>query len=295
MKLVSFLGRDTDREAAPRLGVMSADLSVADVSAVLPSLTMGRLVGDAQALADLAKVLSSLPRLAHGTYRLCAPLRPNKNIICVGKNYRKHAIEFQSSGFDSSSGGQSIPEHPAVFTKPVTTIIADADPIPASADDTNSVDYEGELVVVIGKKGRAIAAERALDYVFGYTLLNDVTARVTQGLHKQWFLGKSLDGFGPLGPAIVTADEIPDPTKLRLRTKVNGELRQDASVADLIFDIPFLIACISKIMTLDPGDMIATGTPEGVGIGFSPPRYLRAGDRVEISVSEIGTLTNPVT
>lgn len=295
MKLVSFLARNTEGAEAPRLGVLAADLSVADVSAAQPSLTMARLLGDAQALANLAKAVPSLPRLAHGAYRLCAPLRPAKNIICVGKNYRKHAIEFQSSGFDSSSGGESVPEYPAVFTKPVTAIIGDGEPIPASADDTNSVDYEGELVVVIGKKGRAIAPARALDHVFGYTLLNDVTARVTQARHKQWFLGKSLDGFGPLGPAIVTADEIPDPTKLRLQTKVNGELRQDASVSDLIFDIPFLIACISKIMTLDPGDLIATGTPEGAGIGFSPPRYLRAGDRVEVSISEIGTLGNPVT
>ena len=131
--------------------------------------------------------------------------------------------------------------------------------------------------------------------MFGYTLANDVTARVVQSRHKQWFLGKSLDGFCPMGPAIVTADEVPDPTRLRLRTEVNGDLRQNASVADLIFDIPYLIASISRIMTLNPGDMIATGTPEGVGIGFKPPRYLKPGDRVDITVAEIGTLSNPVT
>ncbi|HEY9453129.1 MAG TPA: fumarylacetoacetate hydrolase family protein [Bradyrhizobium sp.] len=296
MKLVSFVKNGAAAGEPPRLGVLADDASIVDVASdpQLPS-TMVALFALPGLLPAIQRKLAALPRLRRAEVRLCAPVpHPAKNVICVGKNYRAHAKEFQSSGFDGSSGGETIPEYPAVFTKPSTTIIAGGEPIPASADETNSVDYEGELVVVIGKGGRAIPRERALDHVFGYTLANDVTSRITQARHKQWFLGKSADGFCPIGPAIVTADEVPDPARLRLRTTVNGEVRQDASAADLIFDIPYLIACISKIMTLDAGDLIATGTPEGVGIGFKPPRYLRTGDVVEITVEEIGTLSNPV-
>jgi len=296
MKFVTFTGKSTTGKDAHRLGVLAEDFSIIDVAANsrLPQ-TMAALFGRLEDVAAIERSLSSLPRLPADGQRLCAPVpHPAKNVICVGKNYRAHAAEFQSSGFDGSSGGETIPEYPAVFTKPSTAIIGDGEPIPASSDDTKSVDYEGELVVVIGRGGRAIQRERALEHVFGYTLANDVTSRIAQAQHKQWFLGKSLDGFCPMGPAIVTADEVADPTRLQLQTRVNGEIRQDASVADLIFDIPHLIATISKIMTLNAGDLIATGTPVGVGIGFKPPRYLQPGDRVDITVREIGTLSNPV-
>lgn len=296
MKLVSFRERGS-ASAVPRLGVLGEHGVVREITADsgLPS-TMAAAIGNPERLRRVEDKLNSLSQRSAQDIVLCAPVpQPQKNVICVGKNYRAHALEFQSSGFDASSGGQVVPEYPAVFSKPYTTIIASGEPIPASSDETNSVDYEGELVVVIGRGGRGIPRERALDHVFGYTLANDVTARVVQSRHKQWFLGKSLDGFCPMGPSIVTADEVPDPTRLRLRTEVNGDLRQNASVADLIFDIPYLIASISRIMTLSPGDMIATGTPEGVGIGFKPPRYLKPGDRVDITVAEIGTLSNPVT
>ncbi|MFG1361396.1 fumarylacetoacetate hydrolase family protein [Xanthobacter pseudotagetidis] len=217
-----------------------------------------------------------------------------RNIICVGKNYRAHAAEFEASGFDSSSQSEVVPQFPVFFTKGSNTVIADGAPIPASSDTTNSVDYEGELCVVVGRKGRNIAPGQALDHVFGYTLINDVTSRVLQGQHKQWFLGKNLDGFCPMGPALVTRDEIPDVEALRLTTHVNGELRQSAALSDLLFDIPTLIATLSAQITLEPGDIIATGTPQGVGIGFKPPRYLRPGDTVTIRVDGIGTLSNPV-
>ena len=164
----------------------------------------------------------------------------------------------------------------------------------ASNDYTNSTDYEGELTVVIGTGGRNISREDAYKHVYGYTIANDVTARTLQYTHRQWFLGKSLDGYCPMGPCIVTADEIEDVTQLRLTTTVNGELRQDAFVSQLIFDIPALIETVSRVMTLEPGDLIATGTCAGVGIGFDPPRYLKPGDVVAVTIEPIGTLSNAV-
>ena len=223
-----------------------------------------------------------------------APIpRPARNVFCVGKNYHEHAQEFASSGFDATAK-EVVPEAPVVFTKPSTAVIGPGAPIPAHLDPTESVDYEGELAVVIGRGGRGITKADALDHVFGYTIVNDVTARTLQHKHRQWFIGKGLDGFCPMGPAIVTADEVPDPTRLHLRTFVNGEKRQDAPVASLIFDIPTLIETLSMGMTLEPGDVIATGTPVGVGLGFKPPKFLKKGDVVRIEVDGIGALENPV-
>jgi 2-keto-4-pentenoate hydratase/2-oxohepta-3-ene-1,7-dioic acid hydratase in catechol pathway len=235
-------------------------------------------------------------RFALSDIELEAPIpRPERNVFCVGKNYREHATEFASSGFDASnSGAGAIPDVPVVFTKMPSSVIGPGKPIPAWMDPESSVDYEGELAVVIGKGGRAIASQDAMDHVFGYTILNDVTARCWQQQHKQWFLGKSLDGFCPKGPAIVTADEIGDIGKLELRTYVNGALRQRAKVGDLIFGIPELIESISRGITLVPGDVIATGTPAGVGIGFAPPKFLQAGDDVSIEIDILGKLQNPV-
>lgn len=187
-----------------------------------------------------------------------------------------------------------MPPHPVVFSKVPGSVSAPGAPIRLSVDPTGSTDYEGELAVVIGRGGRGIVKADALDHVYGYTIVNDVTARELQKRHRQWLIGKSLDGFCPMGPSLVTADEIPDPAKLRLRTEVNGELRQDAPLSDLIFDIPTLIETLSAGMTLESGDLIATGTCAGVGIGFKPPRYLQAGDRVAVTIEPIGRLENPV-
>jgi 2-keto-4-pentenoate hydratase/2-oxohepta-3-ene-1,7-dioic acid hydratase in catechol pathway len=219
---------------------------------------------------------------------------PRRNIICVGKNYFEHSKEFENSGFDSTSGGQTIPDAPVIFTKATTSVTGPNQPIPASSDPSRSTDYEGELAVVVGKKGYRISQSDALSYICGYTIINDVTARNLQQVHKQWFLGKSLDGFCPMGPTFVTADEIGDPTRLEVSTRVNGELRQQASVADLIFDIPTILETVSSLITLMPGDIIATGTPAGVGIGFTPPRFLQPGDNVSIQIDPIGVLENPV-
>ena len=183
---------------------------------------------------------------------------------------------------------------PVIFTKATTSVTGPGEPISASSDPSNSTDYEGELAVVIGRTGRNIAQTEAFDYVCGYTIINDVTARSLQQLHKQWFLGKSLDGFCPMGPCFITSDEIEDITTLNLSTWVNDELRQKACVKDLIFDIPTIIETVSSLFTIIPGDIIATGTPAGVGIGFTPPAFLKPGDKVVIEIDRIGVLENPV-
>ncbi len=226
----------------------------------------------------------------------CAPIPiPRRNIICVGKNYRAHAVEFANSGFDSSTAppAESAAAAPIVFTKASNTVIAHGDIIRVPQEVTRQVDYEAELALIIGKRGRNISRAEAYGHVFGYTIVNDVTARDLQKRHSQWFIGKSIDTFCPIGPWLVTADQF-DPENAAIRCWVNDELRQDANTRHLIFDIPELIATISAGMTLEPGDIIATGTPEGVGIGFSPPKFLFHGDQVRIEIEGIGTLSNRV-
>jgi 2-keto-4-pentenoate hydratase/2-oxohepta-3-ene-1,7-dioic acid hydratase in catechol pathway len=224
---------------------------------------------------------------------LKAPIpRPRRNIICVGKNYREHAKEFSHSGFEAGAvKGAEIDEYPAVFTKLPSSVTGPGATVSLHSHITQSVDYEAELALVIGTGGRDIAKGDAYRHIFGYTIVNDVTARDRQRNHKQWFLGKALDGFCPMGPWIATADEV-DPENLDVKCWVNGELRQDANTRDLIFDIPTLVATISAGLTLEPGDVIATGTPAGVGIGFNPPKFLKSGDTVRIAISGLGELTN---
>ncbi|MBX6741494.1 MAG: fumarylacetoacetate hydrolase family protein [Acetobacteraceae bacterium] len=293
MRLVTFRRGDA---LATRIGALREDGAVLDLAGADPALeggSMAALIAGGEAMLRHARAAAAKAPVAMGA-RLLAPIpRPAKNIFCVGKNYREHAKEFAGSGFDASAK-EVVPEAPVVFTKPPTSVSGPGDAIPSHLDPTNSVDYEGELAVVIGKAGRGIPKAEALAHVFGYTIVNDVTARTTQHRHRQWVLGKGIDGFCPMGPAILTADEVPDPTKLHLTTWVNGEKRQDASVADLIFDIPTLIETISAGITLEPGDIIATGTPAGVGIGFNPPKFLKPGDVVRIEVPGIGVLENKV-
>ena len=225
---------------------------------------------------------------------LQAPLpRPARNIMCVGKNYQAHAHEFSRSGFDASAKGKddAIPEVPIIFTKAPETVIGPGADISYPHGVSEAVDYEAELGVIIGRGGRGIKRGEALSHVFGYTIINDMTARDLQHRHRQWFIGKSLDTFCPIGPYIVTADEV-DPAALELQCWINGERRQHANTRDLIFDVPTLIETLSAGLTLLPGDVIATGTPAGVGIGFDPPRYLKPGDSVRIAISGLGELEN---
>lgn len=291
MQLVTF----SSSTFPTRTGALSpegvVDLTAADLPADMTELI--RLGGTG--LDSAADAIARLRPIPVDEVRIHAPVpRPPKNVMCVGRNYREHATEFSRSGFDASERSV-VPEHPVIFTKATTSIIGPEEPIVLANDPSGTVDYEGELAVVIGPGGRRISEADAWSHVFGYTIVNDVTARDLQSRHVQWFLGKSPDTFCPMGPAIVTADELPDVTASVLRTRVNGDLRQDAPIADLLFDIPSLIHTISRTILLEPGDVIATGTPAGAGIGLDPPRFLAPGDRVEVSVDGIGTLGNPVT
>jgi 2-keto-4-pentenoate hydratase/2-oxohepta-3-ene-1,7-dioic acid hydratase in catechol pathway len=205
-----------------------------------------------------------------------------QKIVAIGLNYRKHAAE----------SGMPIPEYPIVFNKFANALAGHGETV-TIPPVTSKADYEVELAVIIGTAGRNITKDAALSHIWGYTIINDVTARDIQKRHSQWLLGKSLDGFCPMGPWAVTADEI-DLSNTGVRTFVNGEQRQSANTRDLIFDVPTLIATISNGITLKPGDIIATGTPAGVGMGFDPPRYLKPGDVVRVEIDGIGALENPV-
>ncbi len=217
--------------------------------------------------------------------RYHAPIpRPKKDVFCLGQNYAAHAAE----------SGNPPPTAPIYFTKPPTTVIGPDEAIPYPQGLTTRLDWEVELGVVIGRRGRDIPEARALDYVFGYTVFNDVSARDLQYRTSQWFKGKSLDGSCPMGPLIVTADEIPDPQRLRLQLSVNGVKKQDSNTSDMIFSVARIIADLSAGMTLEPGDCISTGTPQGVGDGRKPPEYLKRGDVMEADVEGIGVLRNPV-
>lgn len=212
--------------------------------------------------------------------------RPWKNVFCIGKNYRDHAIEMGSEA--------DIPEDIMVFSKAPTSVIGHGDGIPNHSSITNQLDYEGELAVIIGKTGTGIKKENAMDHVFGYTIINDITARDLQKKHKQFLLGKSLNGTCPMGPWIVHHSDVPNPENLSIVTKVNGEVRQNGNTSDFIFDIPTMITELSKGMSLEAGDIIATGTPAGVGKGMKPPVFLKPRDVIEITIEGIGTLRNEI-
>ncbi len=239
---------------------------------------------------------ASLPLSA---VKLDAPIPvPRRNIFCSGVNYRAHAAEWAASGIDRRPGAAAPPvdddpPYPVIFSKVADCVVGPGATIRMPEGVSTAIDYEAELAVLIGRAGRDIPAARAMEHVFGYTIMNDVTARDVQTRHQQWLLGKSFDTFGPMGPCIAGVDDL-DGSNTRVRCWVNNELRQDASTRDLIFGIPELIAAISTGITLKPGDVIATGTPSGVGIGFKPPRYLKRGDTVRIEIDGIGTLENPV-
>jgi 2-keto-4-pentenoate hydratase/2-oxohepta-3-ene-1,7-dioic acid hydratase in catechol pathway len=242
-------------------------------------------------IIEKAKTDTDCPSIPVSSVKINAPIgRPPKNIFCIGKNYTEHALEFDNS----KDATIAVPKHPVVFTKAATTIIGHQDVIRSHSDVTSELDYEVELAIVIGKQGYKISAEDALDYVFGYTIINDVTARDLQKKHLQWFLGKSLDSSAPMGPYLVHKSVVPRPDCLAICCKVNGEIRQNANTKDLVFSIPALIATISAGITLEPGDIIATGTPAGVGAGFNPPRFLKPGDELELEIEGIGILKNRV-
>jgi len=248
--------------------------------------TIDVIAGGADAMDRLARWLAAPPGseiVDPTTASLLAPIPRPPKIICIGLNYRDHAAEAK----------MAIPEVPTMFAKFPTAVTGPGHPIVLPKNSTKP-DYEAEFAVVIGRRGRHIPEERWRDYVFGYTILNDVSARDFQMATSQWMIGKTFDTFAPFGPAIVTADEIADPHNLRISLTLNGEVMQDSNTSNLIFGVPQLIAHLSSVFTLEPGDIIATGTPAGVGFARKPPRWLQPGDEVRIQIEGLGELVNPV-
>ena len=291
MRVVSFTGKQglrslgafTERgvvdlkASAERAGVSAG--SFQSMAAFLEAGEMARIAAE-----RLAQDTTQAQVLELGEVRLGAPVpRPGK-IIAVGLNYRDHLME---------SGAKEAPTSPLIFAKFTTSICGPGDVIVLPASDAK-VDYEAELGVVIGKRGKAIAAQKAYEHVAGYMPLNDVSARAWQFADKQWVRGKSCDTFCPTGPYLVTRDEVPEPHDLAIQARVSGTVLQNSNTAKMIFHIPQLIEYISASITLEPGDIIATGTPEGVGAFRDPPIYLKAGDEVEVEIEKLGVLKNPV-
>ena len=293
MKLVTF-----STGAGPRLGVVDTDAGeLRNISNLLPAGAGMLEVIENWAMwsRDIADAATGLPALPLSSVRLLAPIpTPRRDIFCVGKNYREHVAEFGRSGYDQPDRSEALPEDPVVFTKATTSVTGPFDDVDPHHGVTDELDYEVELAVIIGKGGRGISYADAFDHVWGYTIINDVTARDLQRRHKQWTIGKSLDTHCPMGPYAVSADEIADVTALRVESHVNGQARQSALVKDLIFDIAELIRVLSAGITLLPGDVIATGTPAGVGIGFDPPRFLTSGDVVEVAITGLGAQRNRI-
>ena len=289
MKIVAY-----HLHGQPGVGLVSTDLQqiqpfdLPESLRALGGLPIIEMLSRGEALPGL------LDAIAIDQVQLVAPIpKPRRNIFCVGKNYFEHAKEFAGSGFDGSAktaGG--VPTDPIIFSKVPESVVGPGAAIEMPTA-SSAIDYEAELGVIIGRGGKAIAAKDAMNYVWGYTIINDVTARDWQSRHQQWHMGKSFDTFCPMGPWLVGADEL-DGTKTQLRCYVNGEERQNVPTANMIFDIPKIIETLSAGITLYPGDIVATGTPVGVGIGFKPPKYLKAGDVVRVEIDGIGALENPV-
>jgi 2-keto-4-pentenoate hydratase/2-oxohepta-3-ene-1,7-dioic acid hydratase in catechol pathway len=290
-------------DARPRLGVAHGD-TIVDVHAVVSGdglpRTLAELISQGRdgwdRLARLINQALTMTVPAAATYRADAvhwhpPTgRPTKNVVCLGLNYISHAKESaQARGREFK-----IPEAPVFFTKAPTSVSGPTDPIPWDPSVTAQLDYEAELGVVIGIPGKDIPRARALDHVFGYTIINDVSARDLQKTHLQWFKGKSLDGFCPVGPVIVTADEFGDPQSKRISLRVNGVEKQGSTTANMIFPVDAIIESLSRGLTIEAGDLIATGTPEGVGLARTPQEFLADGDLVETEVEGIGIMRNRV-
>lgn len=272
-----------EAEGRPRLGVAVED-GLADATGWVPDdFSLGDHLGDPRALEPLRELTAAHPDFALDEVRFLPPIRDPRRIVCVGVNYDAHRVET----------GRAKVDHPTLFVRWPSSLVGHREPMVRPAASVR-FDYEGELAVIIGARGRHVPAERALEHVAGYACFNDGSVRDFQRHTSQFTPGKNFDRSGSFGPWMVTADAIPEPAALTLRTRLNGEVVQEASTSDLVFDVPALIAYVSTFTTLEPGDVIATGTPSGVGDRRSPPRYLEPGDVVEVEISGIGALRNPV-
>ncbi len=277
-----------------------------DKERIVPVTTIGKVMGlklpermidfikiaDDELIGDIETAMHQNPDMgiARSTVKLLAPIpRPERNIFCLGKNYAAHAKEV-----NSIPGLNGVPDSPIYFSKLSSAVTGPNSPILSHANMTKQVDYEAELAIVIGQRGADIPEDCAEDYIFGYTIANDITARDLQRKHSQWYKGKSLDTFCPMGPVIVHKSAMPLPIDTGIRCRVNGKLRQESTTDNMIFSIPFIISNLSAGVTLFPGDIILTGTPAGVGIAQDPPRFLKHGDVVEAEIDGIGTLKNTI-
>ena len=285
MKLVTY-----EHNGRMAIGLLR-DEYIIDLLAVAPDMIALIELGEqglAQARAAAKAAGNAIPL---SDVRLLPPIHtPRRNVMCVGKNYVEHTRE----SYEARGETVETIEYPVIFTKTTTCVNGPHDDIPYDAAVSEHIDYEAELAVIIGRRVKNTNREEAQAAVFGYTVLNDVTARDLQSLHKQFFKGKSLDGSCPIGPCIVTADELPDPYSLRITCHVNGDLRQDSANETMTFDIPTIINHLSRGMTLLPGDIIATGTPSGVGFAMKPPVFLQPGDVVECAIEGIGAIRNRI-
>ena len=291
MRLVTYRASGTSGE--PRAGALVGE-SIVDLNRAdreLPSNVLALLQAGPSALERARRVVagaapdsSSAIGLPLSSVRLLAPIPRPPKIVCIGVNYADHAAE----------AGRALPTKPSVFLKAPSTVIGPGEPI-VRPPTTEQLDYEIELAVVIGQRAKSVPRARAMDYVAGYTIVNDVSARDLQlATDGGVIVGKNFDSSAPMGPWLALADEIPDPTSLRLRTWVNDELRQDGNTRTLIFDVPAIIAFLTQQLTLEPGDVIATGTPSGVGLGMRPQVWLQPGDVVRMEIDGLGTLENPI-
>ena len=281
MKLVTFVHNGSTRIGALVGADRVVDFSQADPS--LPGDMIGLLRGGEAALAAARQAAGSSQTIALADVKLLAPVPHPDKIICIGLNYSDHAAET----------GQPIPKFPIVFSKYSNTVIATGENI-VLPRVSNEVDYEAELGFVIGKTARHVSAANALEYIAGYMPINDVSARDYQTRISQWTMGKTFDTFAPMGPALVTSDEVGDPGNLAINLTINGETLQNSNTNKLIFGVPQLVEALTEVMTLQPGDVVSTGTPPGVGMARNPKRYMRPGDVVNITIEKLGTLSNPV-
>ncbi|MEI7530980.1 MAG: fumarylacetoacetate hydrolase family protein [Betaproteobacteria bacterium] len=299
MKLVTYVLK-SDSQAKQYLGVLNDKGDVIDLVAEgkkilhkdFPDTMLGFIDAGNVALEDTNRLLKLNPSaLALSSVKLLSPIpKYNKNIFCVGRNYKLHILEgARARGVDPT-----FPPVPELFTKPTTGVIGHEDQIHWDSRVTQQLDYEVELAMVIGKKSINLTAENALSAVFGYTIVNDVSARDAQKAHGQWFKGKGFDTYCPIGPCIVTADEFGSPSGHQLSLKVNGEIRQDSNTVDMLFSCEEILVSLSAGLTLEPGDTIATGTPSGVALGMTPQKWLLDGHVLDLTIEGIGTLTNTV-
>lgn len=290
LKLITYQHAGQFPVGAARLGAVTAP-GVIDLAPIVSDM-LALIDGGAAALAQVRSYLiPDRPAFPLASVTLLAPIpHPRRNVMCLGLNYAEHARE------SAEARGREFkpPQHPVFFTKATHAINGPEAVIPFDAAVSEQIDYEAELAVIIGRGGKNISRADALDHVFGYTCLNDVSARDLQVNHSQFFKGKSLDGACPIGPWIVTADEIPDPQQLDIACRVNGVTQQDSNTRNMIFNLPAIIEILSRGLTLDAGDIIATGTPSGVGFARKPPEFLKPGDVVEVEIERIGVLRNRV-